>query len=177
MGPTLQHRLTPFTWHSEPSWMRRIRGECWSCLRRISSTQDPVRADVLGPDRPAQRLEDRCPPPFRSVARHHPATLRNGIEAATDQVIDVIKGEPVTGLSASTFPCTSSVGPVERIDRAPLWKRSEIVAWANSTPGQGAYRHPQVTPAPAASDYLSSLRHRRLGLRSAEVRPPAPGWG
>jgi hypothetical protein len=30
------------------------------------------------------------------------------------------------------------VEPVEKIGRTPLWKRSEIVEWANTRPGQGA---------------------------------------
>jgi len=68
--------------------------------------------------------------------------MANPHRLTTDQVVDLIKEETGTELSASTFRGYVSRGqapaPVEKIGRTPLWKRSEIVAWANNRPGQGA---------------------------------------
>jgi predicted DNA-binding transcriptional regulator AlpA len=56
--------------------------------------------------------------------------------------VPLIKEETGTELSVSTFRGYVSRGqapaPVEKIGRTPLWKRSEIVKWANNRPGQGA---------------------------------------
>ena len=68
--------------------------------------------------------------------------MANPHRLTTDQLVDLIKEETGTELSASTFRGYVSRGqapaPVEKIGRTPLWKRSEIVAWANNRPGQGA---------------------------------------
>lgn len=68
--------------------------------------------------------------------------MANPHRLTTDQVLALIKEGTGTELSASTFRGYVTRGqapaPVEKIGRTPLWKRSEIIEWANNRPGQGA---------------------------------------
>nr|EJI95664.1 hypothetical protein JVH1_6937 [Rhodococcus sp. JVH1] len=68
--------------------------------------------------------------------------MANPHRLTTAQALELIKEETGNELSSSTFRGYVSRGqapaPVEWIGRTPLFKRSEITAWAHNRPGQGA---------------------------------------
>nr|WP_280784666.1 transcriptional regulator [Rhodococcus opacus] len=66
----------------------------------------------------------------------------------TDQVVDLIRGGYVSRGQAPA--------PAEKIGCTPLWKRSEIVEWANNRVGVRAPTSANRAGA-APSEYLSFL--------------------
>lgn len=68
--------------------------------------------------------------------------MANPNRLTSQECIDLIMAESGTEISASTWRSYVARGqapaPVEKIGRTPLWKRGEVIEWANNRPGQGA---------------------------------------
>lgn len=69
--------------------------------------------------------------------------MANPNRLTTAQVVELVKELTGTELKLMTFAGYVSRGqapkPVERISNTPLWKRSEIVKWAENRSGQGTH--------------------------------------
>lgn len=68
--------------------------------------------------------------------------MANPNRLTAQQCVDLIESETGSKMSAATFRVYAHRGQapasVERIGNTPLWKRSEIVEWAQNRPGPGA---------------------------------------
>lgn len=77
--------------------------------------------------------------PQPRTGEHH---MANPNRLTTQQVVDLVKELTGKEIKPMTFAGYVTRGqapkPVEKIGATPLWKRSEIVEWAENRPGRGA---------------------------------------